>query len=46
MDYGGAPWAISKMNFNYRKIFPNAWENLNTDPRLSPTLRAELSVTT
>lgn len=45
-SYGGGAFAIAKMNFNFKKAFPDAWQNLDKDPRLSPALRAQLTRTT
>jgi|RhiMetdeSRZDD1v2_1073273.scaffolds.fasta_scaffold1006854_1 hypothetical protein len=46
MSYGGGKWLIAKLNFSYKQHFPNDWQNLNSDTRLSSALRADLSKTT
>ncbi len=42
VDYGNGYWAIAKMNIHFQKHFPDAWLNLDNDPRLSMALRTEL----
>jgi hypothetical protein len=46
VDYGAGMWAIAKMNLNFKGLFPDAWESLDSDTRLSTALRAELARTT
>lgn len=45
-SYGTGAWAIAKMNYHYKKIFPNEWANLANDMRLSAALRAQLAKST
>ncbi len=45
-NYGAGAWAIAKMNFNYKKMFPAEWANLACDTRLSAALRAQLATST
>ena len=46
VDYGKGMWAIAKMNMHFKELFPDAWEKLDSDTRLTTALRAELSRTT
>jgi hypothetical protein len=43
--YGSAMWLITWLNYQYRKAFPEAYQTLDKDVRLSPALRAELAKT-
>lgn len=44
--YGSGVWAIAKMNYHYKKMFPAEWANLANDTRLSAALRAQLAKST
>ena len=46
VSYGTGAFAIAKLNYHYKKLFPMEWANLASDMRLSAALRAELSSTT
>lgn len=41
----GHGWVIAKINYHFKNTFPDRWANLDSDPRLSPALRAELKRT-
>ncbi len=45
-SYGSNVWLIVWLNYHYMKNFPDSFANLDKDPRLSMTLRSELSKTT
>jgi hypothetical protein len=35
-------WTIAQLNFNFKKFFPDRFDRIPEEPRLSPTLRASL----
>ncbi len=39
----GMSWLIGAMNLKFKQTFPDAFDNLPNDPRLSPSLRAAIS---
>jgi hypothetical protein len=38
----GQVWLIASLNLKFKQMFPDAFDNLPNDPRLSPSLRAAL----
>lgn len=46
ISYGANVWLITWLNNQYRKAFPQSYETLHLDSRLSMGLRAELSKST